>query len=130
MRHCIDHFNCLLRGLESGVVDYDARERDPELERDPHRCREVLETISDRLRKLTSTDVGRSVRIRQTAASGGRTAEVESNLERELAFLSGHTIHHLAIMKLLAEEQSIALPQGLDLAFSTEAYLDGSKQPT
>ena len=117
-------------GLDAGVVDYDARARDARLEREPSRCREVLRSITTRLTKLTTTDEGRSLRVRQSAAPGGRTADVESNLERELAFLSGHTIHHLAIMRLLAERAGIVLPKGLDLAFSTEAFLDNSVQPT
>jgi len=130
LRHCLDHFNCLFQGLDAGVVDYDARERDPRLEQDPDRCREVLESITVRLAALTAEDEVRTLRIRQTAAPGGRAANVESNLERELAFLSGHTIHHLAIMKLLAEAAGIVLPQGLDLAFSTEAYLDNTVRPS
>ena len=28
LRHCLDHFICFLRGVESGDVDYDARDRD------------------------------------------------------------------------------------------------------
>jgi hypothetical protein len=129
LRHCLDHFDCLFNGLDAGVVDY-ARERDVRLEQEPVRCREVLRSIVTRLAKLTPGDEGQRLRVRQSAAPGGRTAEVESNLGRELAFLSGHTIHHLAIMKLLAEAAGVVLPKGLDLAFSTEAFLDNSVQPT
>ena len=37
LRHCVDHMQCLIRGVESGVVDYDAREREAVLEIDPGR---------------------------------------------------------------------------------------------
>ncbi|KAB2959616.1 MAG: hypothetical protein F9K18_11520, partial [Thermoanaerobaculia bacterium] len=32
-RHVIEHYSCFLSGCAGGRMDYDARERDPELER-------------------------------------------------------------------------------------------------
>ena len=61
--------------------------------------------------------------MRQTAAAGAEPVTVESNLERELVFLSGHTIHHIAIMALVIRERGVRIPEGLDMAFSTAAHL-------
>lgn len=126
LRHCLDHFRCLLRGLETGLVDYDARDRSVALETDPEAFRTALAGIVDRFDALGPEPGRRTLRIRQTAASGAATVTVESSLERELVFLSGHTIHHLAIMKLVAERHGVRVPDQLDYAFSTEAHLESA----
>ena len=117
MRHCVDHFVCLLRGVESGTVDYDARDRGEHLERDPRQLLERLDWIDERLRSLDAE--APRLEVRQEAEADGAPVTVESNLERELVFLSGHTIHHIAIMGLVAEAAGVSIPQGLDVAFST-----------
>jgi len=61
--------------------------------------------------------------VRQEAASGGRTRTVTSTVERELMFLSSHTIHHIEIMSLIAARAGIEVPGGLGIAFSTESHM-------
>ncbi len=122
LRHCLDHFVCLLDGLDSGTVDYDARRRDPRLERDPELFRLALDDVASRLRRLDPASLRRTVRVCQAAAPGGAVASVDSNLERELVFLSSHTIHHVAIMSLLARGLGADVPEDLAVAFSTEAH--------
>jgi hypothetical protein len=124
LRHCLDHFTCLLRGLDSGTVDYDGRERDPRLENDPQAYRVALDAIVERLARLEATTITRALWIRQAAAGGGEQVDSASSVERELVFLSGHTVHHLAIMKLLAGMHGVLVPGDLDYAFSTAAYLE------
>jgi hypothetical protein len=123
LRHCVDHMQCLLRGLESGVVDYDAREREEILEIDASRMRQRLARLADELREIDPAGLRRPLRVRMTAALGSPPETVESNLEREIVFLSGHNIHHIAIMALLVREHGVAVPEGLDMAFSTAEYL-------
>lgn len=124
MRHCLDHFTCLFRGMEQGTVDYDARDRDERVERDPDRLRALLSYTRDRLRALGPRDVEVAVRVRQAVAPDGQIVETPGNAARELAFLSGHTIHHLATMLLIAQRHGIEAPDSLGVAFSTEAYRD------
>lgn len=130
LRHCVDHMDCLLRGLESGTVDYDDRERDPASELDTDRMRQRLSALDRALRRIDPDSVRRPLRVRQSAALGTAPVTVESNLERELLFLSGHTIHHIAIMALLVREQGILLPDRLDVAFSTAAHLGATSTRT
>jgi hypothetical protein len=116
----------LLRGLESGLVDYDARDRQEELEADPQRLLGVIGSVGEQLRGLHSLGVDRPVRMRQEAAPGGQVRTVESSLERELMFVSSHTIHHIAIRVLLAREQGAAVPVDFGVAFSTATHLERS----
>ena len=122
LRHCLEHFSALLKGLGTGVVDYDARDRDPVLERDRDSVLVALREIVAGLAGLDPGSVRRRIEVRQEGAAGA-TVVMASNVERELVFLSGHTIHHLAIMKLLAERAGVTVAEGIDMAFSTRTHL-------
>lgn len=129
LRHCIDHFRCLLRGVAAGAVDYDARDRDPSLERDPARARRALEQVRSELESLDAEALTRPLTVRQSAAPGRDPVASRSTLGRELVFLSSHTIHHLEAMLLRAAARGAELPAGLSLAFSTESYRAGPGHP-
>ena len=123
LRHCLDHFTCLFAALDRGdVVDYDARERDASVEHDPEVFLAALERVIDRLRGLADADLRQALRVRQTAAPGGLDAVSTTNLGRELVFLSGHTIHHLEIVRLLCVTDGIRVPDDWTTAYSTEAF--------
>lgn len=122
LRHCLDHFRLLLDGWRDGAVDYDARPRDPRTERDPACAREVLRGIADGLAALGDVDLGRELRVTQSVAPGRPPVPSTSRLERELAFLSSHTIHHIAIMVLAARAAGVTIPAELAVAYSTEAH--------
>jgi len=128
LRHCLDHFSCLFRALDGdGRVDYDARDRDGSLESDSGRFLDAIDGIVARLAGLSEPALGRELSVRQAAAPGGREASSRSNLARELVFLSGHTIHHLAIVRLLCETAGVEVPETLTTAYSTEAYRSGAR---
>ena len=126
LRHCVEHFQLLLDGQASGQVDYDARERGGRLEASPEAMREALRGIRAALGRLSREDLARPLVVVQVAASGRPPCTVPSFLERELVFLSGHAIHHIAIMALAAEAADVLLPSELAVAFSTEAYRDAT----
>lgn len=122
LRHCVEHFRLLLGGLPEGHVDYDARERDPRLERDPAAMREALRSVARSLESIGEESLGLALAVTQFAASGRAQSTTPSCLDRELVFLSGHTIHHIAIMALAAEAVGASFPPQLAMAFSTQAY--------
>jgi hypothetical protein len=64
--------------------------------------------------------------MHQEAAPGQEGGMVRTNVERELLFLSSHTIHHIAIMSLLAERVGMTVPADLGVAFSTASYEERS----
>jgi hypothetical protein len=122
LRHAAEHFICFLRGLGDGVVDYDARDRDESIERDPACFREALAGVCHTLSTLTPDQLRQRIVVRQTAALDSEPSTLESTVERELVFLSSHTIHHLAVVRNLCREQGVDLPEDLALAFSTAAF--------
>jgi hypothetical protein len=122
VRHCLDHFRLLLDGWPTGAVDYDARERDARAERDPVVAREVLRGITGGLAAIRPHDLAREIRVTQSAAPGRPPLASRSRLERELVFLSSHTIHHIAIMVLAARAAGVTVPAELAVAYSTESH--------
>lgn len=122
LRHAAEHFICFLRGFSDGMVDYDARDRDEAIERDPERFREALAGVCRTLSGLTREQLQQRIRIRQTAALDCAPSTLDSTVERELVFLSSHTIHHLAVVVNLCREQGVDLPEELALAFSTAVF--------
>lgn len=122
LRHCHDHHVCFLRGLRSGVIEYDARDRDVRVETDPDYFREVTRHAMDQLAAIPPSELPNPVKVAQISGPGAVVVTVESTVERELLFLSGHTIHHLAIISQIAKEQGFTVSQDLSVAFSTAAY--------
>ncbi len=120
VRHIIDHYDSFLQSLSSrsdNRLDYEHRERDPALESDPL-------TAAMRLRKL-STELGAHSELSHTVALGMVHQEGDAHLTtptsvgRELAFLSSHTIHHMAILGLLVEAAGMTLPEEFGVHPST-----------
>ncbi|HZN55558.1 MAG TPA: hypothetical protein VFB67_09575 [Candidatus Polarisedimenticolaceae bacterium] len=122
LRHCIEHFRLLLEGWRAGEVDYDARPRETGLERDPGSARAALAEISSELSGLATADLGRGFFISQSAAPGRPPVSSPTFLDRELLFLSSHTIHHIAIMVLAARVAGVEIPTALAVAYSTAAH--------
>lgn len=122
LRHCLDHFVCLLRGLSDRVIDYDARDRNEVVETDPAVFQEALNAIITQLRAIDSAHLSQTVLTWQTPAPGEAPISSASTLERELLFVSGHAIHHLATISVIAKAHGIAIPDSHCLAFSTAAH--------
>lgn len=128
LRHCLDHAVCFLRGLRSGVIEYDARDRDLRVENDADYYREVARGVMDQLAGISPATLPNGIKVCQISAPGAPLTTVESTIERELLFLSGHTIHHLAIVTQIAKERGIAIGSELSIAFSTAAHRESLEQ--
>lgn len=122
MRHCAEHFLCFFHGLAGGRVNYDARERDLALETDPSAIRAALSRIEEQLAALADADPDQPIIIEVTAASGSEPRALASSIGRELAFLSSHNIHHLALMTVLADLAGGKIDESIGLAYSTESH--------
>jgi uncharacterized damage-inducible protein DinB len=108
VRHIIDHYAAFLRELgERHVagVDYEQRRRDVLLETNPHAACHCLREICVQLETLEHDSARRPLVLQHTSGNG--CAQVPTSVGRELAFLSSHTIHHMAIIALLAEQLGV-----------------------
>lgn len=121
-RHVLDFYTRLFSG-ESDGVDYDKRQRDPRMESDPLYAIEVARKIVKELESLKPSADQRSITVRvETCAEDGVGLDTMSSVERELAFLSSHTVHHYAIIKLLLALQGHKTEPEFGVAPSTLRY--------
>lgn len=131
-RHCIDFYECFLRGLEGDdQVDYAARSRDRRLETERTATADRLEQIADRLATIDVSALDRPLRVRSEKPVEGVPEWCSSTLHRELQFLVSHTVHHYAlIVSLLARLGCELGPEHADfgIAPSTLAHWNEANQ--
>ncbi len=124
-RHCLDHFALVLRGLESGCVDYDDRARDPRLEQSPAFAATVTGDLRRQFSHLRSEELARPVSCRCQLRYGlDPGVKTDSTLARELVYSLAHAIHHFALIAVIARLHGLALPADFGLAPSTKAHRD------
>lgn len=123
VRHCIDHLALLLDGLASGAVCYDRRQRGGPIESDRQAAQARIGELTDRLGRLSSPlDAPLAMRI--TLTRDGQTLQTPSTLGRELAFVQSHTIHHSAMIAVIAHTLGLAVPPDFGYAPATLEFLD------
>lgn len=119
-RHVLDHFICLVTGLESGRVDYDQRSRNRDIETDVEYARGITAMLLGQFQDLSEEvlnlpcDVVYSIGYRDSEAE-----VVASTVGREIAFSVGHAIHHFAIVRFLCAELAVTVPKEFGVAPST-----------
>ena len=102
MRHILEFYECFLGGLEWSHIDYDARRRDPEVERSRHAAISRIDAIIAALRTepLLLTDAVVWARMEDAADQNIAESFLTSSIGRELQTLSSHTIHHFALIAM------------------------------
>jgi hypothetical protein len=89
-RHIIEIGNCLKLAKKTGTVDYFNRSRDLNLERDKELCRQAIASF---LENFSIKDMPLQMYVFETGL-------VSTTYQRELAYITNHTIHHMALIKV------------------------------
>lgn len=119
VRHCLDHVRALEHAIESGVVDYDSRQRDGLVEADRTLAWSLLLSARRRVSAVPASVLARPIVVRTRMHAGMAPVEVLSTLEREVSFVIAHTIHHCATIAVLAGVTAERLPERFGIAPST-----------
>ena len=117
-RHCLDFYVSFLRGMETGNVDYDSRDRTPQWETSPERALGALARVVRDLEALRAEDALRPLQVR---GDGPQDEEgwSRSTVGRELQYLLSHTIHHYAIIGSILRTQGFEPGPDFGVAPST-----------
>ena len=121
-RHILEFYICLFNGLETGVVNYDNRERDPRIENDKQFTLGLIKQLKEKINSIENNyDLLLNVKYGDTSEAN---IQLNTNFFRELVYNIEHTIHHLAIIKQSIIEYFgyIALPDHFGIASSTIRY--------
>lgn len=105
-RHCLDFYDCFVRGLEAGQIDYSRRERDTRVETDRHHAIARFQAVCGQLTGLSADGLEKPVRVKAEDTERGAPEWSTSTPARELQFLISHTIHHYALIAVMLEARS------------------------
>ena len=124
VRHIIDHYSSLLWATASGgrLLDYENRDRDLSLETDRRAGSNRLAEISQALRQRFEPPYSDALVMRHN--SGGQSETVNTSVDRELVFLASHSVHHMAIIGMLAEQAGAEVSADFGVHPSTLRYLE------
>lgn len=123
VRHALDHVNAWLAATSSGQLDYDQRARGTNIEHDPVAAQACMARLIDELKRLDAEQTPAVWRLMAQVSVGGPSLTFDTTPERELAFVLSHTIHHLAIIAIMARELGLTPPATFGYAPATRTYL-------
>lgn len=123
LRHVIEHYEALLAGLDQGVVDYDNRGRDREVERDAALARRRCEALIAGLNARRDRAWPETIAVAFDGGVDGDDRFVSGSTPlRELLFIAGHAVHHYALLRLVLKAQGLILPESVGKAAATLRY--------
>ncbi len=119
LRHMMDHFTAAADAAATGLsIDYDHRERNVPMERDPRVALEAIARVRARLREAADKPMNAPVTVRVMLTGSGELADLHSSAAREIFFAMHHAVHHQAMMRAIAAE------------FGMEVDVDFGKAPS
>ncbi len=126
IRHVADHCRAILNA-DDGLVDYESRRRDSELERSPARARRELDALIADLDRWEARHGPEEGVVVQWYRGDGRPARARSTCLRELQFVCSHAVHHMSLLRMLLEQNDMEFPADFGLATSTRLFHYGTK---
>jgi hypothetical protein len=115
-RHIIEMFQCLEQFYDAGIVNYDLRQRNNDIQTDTAFAIKCIQTIQNNLDKPN-----KEIELRQVIER--EQISITSNYYRELLYNLEHCIHHQALLKVaLFPLKNISIATDFGVASSTTAY--------
>jgi hypothetical protein len=115
-RHIIEMFQCLLSQYDSGIVNYDLRERNCRIQTQTHYAISAIQLI------MASIDQpNKTIELQQVI--DGENIRIQSNYFRELLYNLEHCVHHQALIKVaLIVNDAVVVDDHFGVARSTIEY--------
>lgn len=118
-RHVIELIQCLVAGYEDGLINYDLRKRDQQIETNKdfasHCIQDLLPAIARLDKELVlegSFDTEETFPVK-----------INSTFNRELVYNIEHAVHHMALIKVGLKELSLDfVSEDFGVAFTTVQY--------
>ncbi len=115
-RHIIEMFQCLEKFYESGIVDYDLRDRNKLIQTSTNYAIECIRNIQENLDRPN-----KNIELQQII--DGEEIRIDSNYHRELLYNLEHCIHHQALIKVaILQCENIQIDANFGVARSTIEY--------
>jgi hypothetical protein len=116
VRHIIEMFQCLEKGYLSGIINYENRKRDSNIETNKILACELLKSINQALGKQDKNLILEGV----YNDDSNELMKFPTNYYREIVYNLEHTIHHMALIRVgLKELKNMELPENYGVASAT-----------
>ncbi|TXB64843.1 DinB family protein [Vicingus serpentipes] len=102
VRHILEFYTCLIASKNTGIVNYDNRKRNIEIETNIKFAQEQIDWIIENL-MLDNTNIQFNLEGNYTTESDEIIA-IPTTYQRELAYCLEHSIHHQALIKVGLKE--------------------------
>ena len=122
-RHCLDHFQSLLQGLDADEINYDHRNRDPRIENDRNFALAETQRMLHRFASIPTPFLECPINVRSKINYELDAApSIGSTVGRELMYAVAHAIHHYALIAVMCGMLEVRVPAGFGIAPSTLKY--------
>lgn len=109
VRHVLDHYDMFFAGQATGLINYDARLRDKQIEVNRQHAISIIQDIIAKFDDMDIVDRPVDVVMDIQRESGTEPQLQASSVGRELAFLHSHTAHHFAMLALIFRAQGLEI---------------------
>jgi hypothetical protein len=115
-RQILEHFQCVIRSLRSGEINYEAREHNSRLETDVTYATIAICDVLRAVKNFDHTVLNRASKVLNTLPHGeSRRSFVETTVGRELTYCNGRAIHHYAKVRSICGQLRIEVPAEFEL---------------
>lgn len=116
VRHIIEMFQCLQTGYQTGIVDYEQRERSRQIETDKGFATSLLQKVS----RENLQENKNLVLLAYYDNLQSNPEKIQTNYFREVAYNLEHAVHHMALIRIgLREIGGIFVDDSYGVATST-----------
>jgi uncharacterized damage-inducible protein DinB len=122
VRHIIEFFELLISGCDSGIINYDNRKHDEQLETSTKATMTKIEELKSSISALALEEaIFLEVSYSKTDEE---KATIKTSIGRELAYNIEHAIHHMAIIKIAIHTvfPQVKLADNFGVAYSTVRF--------
>lgn len=118
-RHIIELVQCLASGYGEGVICYDNRKRDKEMETNPAYASSIITELLPLLHKPDKNLVMEA----RFDLNSNESVLVNTTFKREMIYNIEHAVHHLALIKVGLKELRIEIDdETIGVAYATLQY--------
>lgn len=124
IRHILDHYFAIKKGLSKGVVDYDKRSRGGRVELSRQAALQAIDEINHFLLSLSHQQLQQSIKLStEISVEDQLVAIADTTVMREIIFAGSHAVHHYAMIKQIAMLQGINMANAFGIAPATASFL-------
>ena len=123
-RHVLEHFITLYQSHTEGVVNYDLRSRNVEIETNRQAAITATKNLKEKWLALDSSIYDQAIEVQgKLSHKGNDSMNITTCVGREVAFAISHAQHHFAIIGVMCTLMQTPITEGFGVAPSTASHL-------